>query len=75
MIIPDCKVNDRLKPGFWWPSDESAAVKTLMKKPAVLVLLLSSLAFNAGDAKEPSIGDRVTGLRYFRSGRYRFEGL
>jgi len=26
-----------------------------MKKPAVLVLLLSSLAFNAGDAKEPSI--------------------
>jgi hypothetical protein len=46
-----------------------------MKKPAVLVLLLSSLAFNAGDAKEPSIGDRVTGLRYFRSGRYRFEGL
>ena len=54
MIIPDCKVNDRLKPDSW-PSEESAAVKTLMKKPAVLVLLLSSLAFNAGDAKEPSI--------------------
>ena len=30
-------------------------MKTLMKKPAVLVLLLSFLVFNAGDAKEPSI--------------------
>ena len=54
MIIPDCKVNDRLKPDFW-PSHESAAVKTLMKKPAVLVLLLSFLVFNAGNAEEPSI--------------------
>lgn len=54
MIIPDCRVNDRLEPDFW-PSNESAAVKTLMKKPAVLVLLLGFLGFNAGNAKEPSI--------------------
>ena len=54
MIIPDCIVNDRLKPDFR-PSVESGVVKTLMNKPTVMVLLLRFLVINAGDAEEPSI--------------------